>query len=91
MFKRLKDYFTTNVMCYKQNVFGYFCPDCALIQSNTSAFAESLWDEQYKKYKIFIRCNNCFNTTPAFESIEKAQDSWEDLFIKKEVELFKLA
>lgn len=89
MFKRLKQYFLANLNCYKHNIYGYFCPDCSLKLFNPTAFLENLWDEKYKMYKMYIRCDNCSITTPAFENIKKVQDSWDDIFVKKEIELFQ--
>ena len=70
------------------NVFAYHCPDCAVPFSDkfTAKFC-GIWDEQYKVYKYFIKCKCCGNVTPAFEDPKKALDNWEDLFIKKEIQL----
>lgn len=89
MFDRMKQYFITNLNCYKHNLYGYFCPNCFLVQTNPTAFLETIWDEKYRKYKMYIRCNKCYTTTPAFENIEKVQDIWEDLLIDKEIEMFE--
>lgn len=88
MFRKLRENFKTKLFCYRKNIYGYFCPNCSLLMINPTAFAETIYDEKYHKNKIYIRCNECYTTTPAFEDFDKVEDNWNDLFINKEVELF---
>lgn len=85
MLKRLISYLKCiNLM---DNIYGYRCPNCMKTFQHTTATVNILWDEKYKVYKKYIKCNECLLTTPAFVSLEEAKDNWEYYWIKKEDEI----
>lgn len=69
------------------NIYGYQCPNCMKIFQHTTVTVNILWDEKYKVYKKYIKCNECLLTTPAFVSLEEVKDNWEYYWIKKEDEI----
>lgn len=73
---------------FQFNVFGGCCPNCFHYDDN-SVKASIMKDKIYKDWKIWLHCTNCTFTTPAYESIDDAQDNLEDAFIMRECELFK--
>lgn len=70
------------------NSCGYFCPNCANTYTSPTIYAHILYDEKYHKFKLYAKCNKCYNVTPAFDEISKVIDTIEDLWISKEVNLF---
>lgn len=68
------------------NAFGFHCPDCTNVGlcEKPTAFVHRVWDEQYKVYKKYVRCNDCFRTTPAYSNVEDAVDNWKYQWALKE-------
>lgn len=64
------------------NTTGYYCPECTRVygKENPTARFHSLYDEQYKKYKYYIKCCFCSKVTPGYENPKDAIDIWEDGF-----------
>lgn len=85
MIKRFFKYLKT--INPKDNLYGYYCPECALSFKQTTAFVRILWDEKYKTYKKYIKCNECLLTTPACSNIEDIKNHWEYYWAKKEDEI----
>ena len=81
-----KQVFQTAKLIWKNsnNVFGYECPDCCNIFDRATARTRYMTDEKYHKTKFYIQCTCCGRTTPAVESLEKAEDNWNDQWIMTE-------
>lgn len=82
--KRLIRYFKNyKLLLRNHNMFGYECPNCGpgLDMGDgipITASSQSLWDEQYKQYKFFVKCKSCNFTTPAYPTLREAEDKWAD-------------
>lgn len=87
--KRIKSYFSSLKEALKINRFGYYCPNCAIEWDKSTMFAHILYNAPYHKFQVYINCNECYNTSPAFDTAEKASDNIEDLWIAKENSLFE--
>ena len=71
------------------NLNGIYCPECSLLNNKPTAAIKYFKDKVYKKDKFYIKCKYCKTATPAYEDVSKIFDIWDDLFIKKEHQLFE--
>lgn len=90
MYKKriVESFFSSLKETFKINKSGYFCPNCAIEWDRPTMYAHILFNAPYHKFQIYINCNECHNTTPAFDDANRATDNVEDLWISKENNLF---
>lgn len=80
---RIKGFFKNTVML--DNAYGYYCPSCSKTElDKPTAFVQRMFDEKYHCYKKFIKCDSCGITTPAYEKLDDAVDSWANLLVLEE-------
>jgi hypothetical protein len=77
--QKLKKHLKILQQLAKANNCGFYCPNCSIERNNTTAGASAVEDELYHKTKYFIRCKRCNLTTPAYETIKDAAESWENV------------
>ena len=64
--------------CVFDNLYGFYCPDCAEVYQKPTAFVRRMWDEKQKCFKKYIQCDECLRTTPAYKDKIKAVEQWGD-------------
>ena len=64
--------------CVFDNLYGFYCPDCAEAYQKPTAFVRRMWDEKQKCFKKYIQCDGCLRTTPAYKYKVKAVEQWGD-------------
>lgn len=64
--------------CIFDNLYGFYCPDCAEAYQKPTAFVRRMWDEKQKCFKKYIQCDKCLRTTPAYKDKVKAVEQWGD-------------
>lgn len=60
------------------NLFGFYCPNCEKDFESPTAWFHKMWDEKYRCYKKYIKCDTCSRTTPAYKNKVEAVRQWED-------------
>lgn len=86
-FMSLKSTIKNIKIAMRHNVYGLYCPDCSLRVNKPTAYIHRGYDKLYKKDKIYIKCNSCDRVTPMYEDEKDLLNTWDDLFIDKEVDI----
>lgn len=76
MLHNIKQLFKSS--CIFDNLYGFYCPDCAAVYEKPTAWVYRMWDEKQHKFKKYIQCEECLRTTPAFENKHDAVLQWGD-------------
>ncbi len=81
---KIKKFFEAEKKLIGLNLINrYGCPSCNCL-SNECEYSTKFgmcYNEPYKRYEYYLKCENCGQTTPAFSDPIKALDSWEYLEI----------
>lgn len=70
-----------------ENIYGLYCPECSMFSNQATAFYRRFYDKRFKKLRVYIKCEECKRTTPAFENKDACADNWNYLWEKHQKKL----
>lgn len=91
MIERLKKYLKAHYSVVIMNLTTFECPECCKKYgySEYPARAYTLYDEQYHKYKFYLKCKDCNLVTPAYEDLKDLMKYWEELWVTEDVKTWE--